>query len=405
MYEKPIVRYLDRTTPPHLTTLVLMAGVGALSLNVFLPSLPSMAETYGVSYGLMQLSVSLYLAATAVLQILVGPVSDRYGRRPVMLWATGIFILASLGVLLAPNYTTFITCRMIQAVVASGMVLSRATVRDMVPQDQAASMIGYVTMGMALVPMAAPVLGGFLDQAFGWESTFLLMALCGLALVTLIWADMGETTTRRSTSMLAQLREYPQLLVSQRFWGYCLTSAFSSGTFFAYLGGAPYVGSTYFEMDSATLGLYFGTPAVGYMFGNYLSGRYAVRFGANRMLFWGVMLTVLALIVLVILTLVLGASPAAFFGMMVGVGIGNGLVMPSANAGMLSVRPHLAGSAAGLGGAFMIGGGAALSVLAGFILRPETGPMPLILLMLASSAIAVPCIFWVIWRQRRVGGA
>lgn len=404
MNEKPNVRYLDRATPPHLATLVLMAGVGALSLNVFLPSLPSMARSYGVSYGLMQLSVSLYLAATAILQIFIGPISDRFGRRPVMLWATAIFTIASFGVILAPDYSSFITCRMIQAVVAAGMVLSRATVRDMVPQDQAASMIGYVTMGMALVPMVSPVVGGILDLAFGWESTFVFMGLFGLLLLLVVWADMGETTTHRSSSMLAQMREYPQLLVSQRFWGYCLTSAFASGTFFAFLGGAPYVGSTHFEMDSATLGFYFGAPAIGYMFGNYLSGRYSVRFGVNRMLSWGVSLTILSLVVLVILTMVLGPGPGAFFGMMIGVGVGNGLVMPNANAGMLSVRPHLAGSAAGLGGAFMIGGGAALSVLAGFLLRPETGPMPLILLMLASSAIAVPCILWVIRRQRQVTG-
>src|SRR5690606_26260727 len=135
MSSRPLTRYLDRTTPPHLSTLVLLAGIAALSLNIFLPSLPSMALAFGVDYGVMQLSLSLYLAATAALQIVIGPISDRLGRRSVAIWAMAIFTLATLGVLLAPNFALFLTFRLMQAVVATGFVLSRAAVRDMVPQD------------------------------------------------------------------------------------------------------------------------------------------------------------------------------------------------------------------------------------------------------------------------------
>lgn len=405
MSTKPIVRYLDRTTAPHITTLVLLAGVAAMSLNVFLPSLPSMARYFGVDYAVMQLSLSLYLAATALLQLFIGPISDRFGRRSVMLIASAIFTLASIGALLAPDYGTFLGCRLIQAVIASGFVLSRAAVRDMVPQDQAASMIGYVSMGMSLVPMIAPVVGGMLDEAFGWQASFVMLALSGAALFALIWFDMGETATTRASSLTAQFRQYPALLTSQRFWGYCLSAGFASGAFFAYLGGAPYVATTYFHMDAATLGLYFGAPALGYMAGNFLSGRYAVRYGINRMIMAGALTSTAGMGLLAVLALFGLAGPLPFFGLMVLVGLGNGLLTPSANAGMLSVRPELAGSAAGLGGSFMIGAGACLSALAGWLLGPTTGPLPLALLMLLTSAASILCILWVRRRQRQLGGA
>jgi DHA1 family bicyclomycin/chloramphenicol resistance-like MFS transporter len=403
MSARPDIRFLDRKTPPHIATLILIAGLAALSLNIFLPSLPQMADHFGVPYAAMQLSVSLYLAATAVLQIFVGPISDRFGRRPVMLVATALFTLATLGAMWAPGYGMFMACRMIQATIATGFVLSRAVVRDMVEQDQAASMIGYVTMGMSVVPMVGPVVGGLLDEAFGWQASFALLALGGIGLMALVWADQGETNRRAAGGFAAQVKQYPALLRSQRFWGYCLAAAFASGSFFAYLGGAPFVGTEVFGLDPATLGFYFGAPAVGYMAGNFLSGRFAVRVGVNRMVVAGALVTTFGLAVLALLDLAGIMSPLVFFGLVMTVGLGNGILLPSANAGMLSVRPQLAGSAAGLGGAFTIGGGAAFAALAGVVLSKESGPLPLTLLMLASSAMSILCILWVMRRARQIG--
>ncbi len=362
-----------------------------------------MAEDFGVPYPAMQLSVSLYLAATAVLQIFVGPISDRYGRRPVMLVATAIFTLATLGAILAPGFEVFMLCRLLQATIATGFVLSRAVVRDMVAQDQAASMIGYVTMGMSVVPMIGPVIGGALDEVFGWQASFTLLGIGGLGLLVLVWADQGETKPMQSGGFAEQVRQYPALLQSQRFWGYCLAAAFASGAFFAYLGGAPFVGTEVFDLEPAILGFYFGAPAIGYMAGNFLSGRFAVRVGVNRMVIAGALVTTIGLAVLGALDMAGIMSPAVFFGLVIAVGLGNGILLPSANAGMLSVRPALAGSAAGLGGAFTIGGGAALSALAGVLLSPGSGPMPLIALMFASSALSILCILWVIRRARQIG--
>ena len=403
MTTRPASRFLDRSTAPNITTLILMAGLAALSLNVFLPSLPSMALSFGVPYGVMQLSVSLYLAATAVLQVFIGPVSDRFGRRPVALGATIVFTLVTIGAIAAPTFGVFLACRLLQAIIATGFVLSRAVVRDMVPQDQAASMIGYVTMGMSIVPMIGPVIGGVLDQAFGWQASFVMLAVGGIGLLALVWADMGETAVSRSPSFAAQFRQYPQLLKSQRFWGYCLASAFASGAFFAYLGGAPFVGTDVFALDPARLGFYFGAPALGYLVGNFISGRYSTRYGVNRMVMAGAVVTTAGLVVLAALAVAGIMSPLVFFGLVIAVGLGNGILLPNTNAGMLSVRPALAGSAAGLGGAFTIGGGAALSALAGVVLRPGSGPLPLVLVMLVSSAVSILCILWVIRRERQLG--
>ncbi|WP_375282248.1 multidrug effflux MFS transporter [Pseudooctadecabacter sp.] len=397
-------RFLDKTTPPHIATLIMMAGVGALSLNVFLPSLPSMAAHFGVDYSLMQLSVSLYLAMTAVVQIIIGPISDRYGRRPIVIVCVSLFILMSLGAIFAPTFAVFLICRLLQTSIATGFAMSRAIVRDMVPQDQAASMIGYVTMGMSIVPMLGPVAGGALDQWFGWQASFWMLAGGGMVLLIMVIFDQGETFVRREGGFRAQVREYPALLTSQRFWGYCLAAAFASGAFFAYLGGAPFVGTDVFNMDPAELGLYFGAPAIGYLIGNGLSGRYSVRVGVNSMVLGGAMITVAGMVILLICDLIGWQHPAVFFGFMIFIGLGNGILLPNANAGMLSVRPHLAGSAAGLGGAFMIGGGAALSAIASFILAPGTGALPLIILMLLTTIASVACALWVIIRARAVAG-
>jgi DHA1 family bicyclomycin/chloramphenicol resistance-like MFS transporter len=405
MTVRPAVRFLDRTTPPHIVTLVLMAGVGAMNMSAFLPSLPAMAEHFGTDYAVMQLSVSLYLAVTAAIQLVIGPISDRYGRRPVVLACTAIFVVATLACILAPSVETFLFFRMISATVAVGFVLSRAVVRDMVPQAEAASMIGYVTMGMSLVPMVAPVIGGGLEGAFGWQATFVFLALSGVGLWALVWADQGETFAGHSSSFAQQVREYPELLTSRRFWGYVFAAAFASGAFFAFLGGAPYVASEVYGLSPVWAGVAFGAPAVGYAVGNFLSGRFSVRVGINGMILYGSLVTAIGLGVSILITAAGFGSALVFFGFSTFVGLGNGLTMPNATAGLLSVRPRLAGSASGLGSAIMIGGGAALSVFAGIVLKMGTTSLPLQFLMFASSALALVAILYVMKREREVGVA
>ncbi|GAA6182345.1 MULTISPECIES: multidrug effflux MFS transporter [unclassified Shimia] len=396
-------QFLDRNTPPNILTLILLAGISALSMNIFLPSLPSMTEYFDTDYGVMQLSIAVYLAVNAVLQIVVGPISDKFGRRPVIIGGLAVFLVATLGCIYAPNAAIFLTFRMLQAAVVVAMVLSRAVVRDMVPTDQAASMIGYVTMGMTVVPMLGPALGGVLDDAFGWQASFWMLFLVGLAIFWLAFRDLGETKTSSGLSLSQQFREYPELLTSPRFWGYSLANGFTAGAFFAYLGGAPFVATELFSMGSSQMGVYFGAPAVGYFLGNYISGRYSVRFGVNRMVLAGCLICGAGTAASLVIFATGGGSAEIFFGFMTFVGVGNGLAIPNATAGALSVRPNLAGTASGLSGAIMIGGGAALSALAGALLTPATGAFPLLWLMLATSILGVTAILLVIRREKALG--
>ena len=396
-------RFLDRKSPPHLVTLILLSGVSALSMNIFLPSLPNMTAYFQTDYRLMQLSISVYLAFSAILQMAIGPLSDRFGRRNILITSLVVFNLATLGTLLAPDVTTFLTFRMLQAAIATAMALSRAIVRDMVDEARAASMIAYVTLGMSIVPMLGPIVGGKLDELFGWHASFALMLILGLLVMWLVWADLGETVERRPSSFRKQMADYPELLTSPRFWGYVLSTAFASGVFFAYLGGAPFVGSELYGLTPGELGFYFGVTGLGYGFGNYLSGRFSIRMGVIRMIVTGNMVMVLGMVLQVMAVATGWGGALGFFLPFLLIGTGNGLVLPNSNAGMLSVRPQLAGTASGLGGAIMIGGGAALSALAGSWLTLETGAWPLLIVMGASLLGSILSILLVIRRNKQLG--
>lgn len=404
MSDFPAPRFLDRQTPPHISTLILLAGVSALVMNMFLPSLPKMAEHFGVPYGVMQLSVPLYLGVNAALQVIIGPLADKYGRRNVLMGGIALFLVFTFGCLLSPDITTFLICRMGQASIVVGIVLSRASIRDVHDGDHAASMIGWVTMGMAAVPMIAPVVGGVLDEVFGWQSVFWAFVICGALILYLTWADLGETARPSDLTLAQQFKQYPELVRSPRFWGYTLSAAFASGAFFAYLGGAPFVGSEIFGLSPSVLGFYFGAPAVGYAVGNGITGKLVGRIGINAMIMTGSIIAFLTMALSLILFEIGAGTPFSFFGLMTFVGVGNGLVMPCANAGLLSVRPHLAGSASGLGGAIMLGGGGILSAGAGALLAPETGAFPLLWIQLFTCLAAIAAIGSVYWRERQLPG-
>jgi len=401
MTTSPIVRFLDRSTPPHIATLILIAGISALNMSIFLPSLQAMAGYFETDYATMQFALSGYLAATAVLQIFIGPISDRFGRRPVLLVSLLIFVIASIGCYFATTITAFLGFRMLQAAVATGIVLSRAIVRDMVPQAQAASMIGYVTMGMSLVPMVGPMIGGAIDQFFDWHATFLFLSICGAAVLALCYFDQGETLAEGGLSFREQLKGYPELFTSPRFWGYALCAAFASGAFFALLGGASFVASTVFGLSPLWSGIALGAPAIGYGLGNFLAGRYSVRLGINRMAVTGSLLIIFGLGLSLGLALLGFHHALIFFGCCTFLGLGNGIALPNVTAGLVSVRPHLAGTASGLGSAMMVGGGAALAQFAGTLLDPATGAVPLQWLMFLTAIASLLSVLFVIWREKR----
>ena len=302
----------------------------------------------------------------------------------------------------APNTFVFMFLRALQAIAACTFVVARAVVRDTTETQASGSKIAYISMGTAICPMFGPALGGLLDGWLGWEANFWFIGGLGLFILLIAYFDLGETVPENTKGFRQQFSEYPELLLSRRFWGYCLASAFGAGAFFAYLGGGPFVGSIVYNLSPEMLGLYFGAPAIGYFFGNFLSGRFTIRFGIDAMILWGLWIIFFGLSLSMVCSYVGYGTVETFFGFMIFVGLGNGLTIPNATAGMLSVRPHLAGTASGLGGAMMIAIGAALSTLAGAFLIPGSNEMPLLMLMWFSSLSGVAVIIYVRQRNKRL---
>ncbi|MCP5365908.1 MAG: multidrug effflux MFS transporter [Hyphomicrobiales bacterium] len=376
-------------TPPRLLTLILLSGLAVVSLNMFVPSLAHIAADFGADYSLVNLSIAGYAAVTAVLQLIMGPLSDRFGRRPIILAAVFIFALASLGCVLATDVHTFLFFRMMQAAIVTGHAVSQAVIRDSAGAQKAASLLGYMAMAWAVAPMLGPLFGGVLDEFFGWRANFWAFLAFGLAAFALAWTDLGETNQHRSETFTKQFQTYPELFRSRRYWGYALCTAFSVGTFYAFLGGAPLTAVLLFGLSPATLGMFMGTITAGFMVGSYLSGRFAGRHAPTAMMVVGRAVGTLGLLAGLALSLAGVVHVAVLFGFCVFAGLGNGLTVPSSNAGLMSVRPRLAGSASGLSGALTVALGAVTSAITGAIVTADNATYALLAMMSLSSALGL----------------
>ncbi|MPZ08837.1 MAG: Bcr/CflA family efflux MFS transporter [Kiloniellaceae bacterium] len=388
-------------TPPRLSTLVLLSALSVVSLNMFLPSLSNIAVEFQADYALVNLSIAGYAAMTAMLQLVMGPLSDRFGRRLVILAALVIFMLASLGCLSATDIRTFLFFRMMQGPIISGYAVSLAVIKDSAPAQKAASLMGYVAMAWAVAPMLAPMFGGALDELFGWRASFWAFFGLGGIVLGLCWFDLGETNKTPSETFVKQFRTYPELFRSRRFWAYALCMAFSTGAFYVFLGGAPLVAATVLEISPATLGFYMGTITAGFVLGSFLSGRFAARQALTTMMIAGRIVACAGLVLGLALLLGGVVHVASLFGACVFVGVGNGLTMPSSSAGAMSVRPALAGSASGLSGALTVAGGALMSAISGAILTEANAAYAMLGVMLLSSLLGLAAALYVLRLDRR----
>jgi DHA1 family bicyclomycin/chloramphenicol resistance-like MFS transporter len=376
------------SAPPALATLILMTATSTVTLNMIVPSLANIARDLQADYALVSLALGGYLAVSAVVQLSVGPIADRIGRRPVLLATLAVFTLASLGCAMAQTVWMLLGFRMLQAAVVSGSVLSLAIVRDTAEEAQAARLLGRIAMAMALAPMLGPMLGSVLDAAFGWRMVFLLYATAGAGLLCLAWSDVGETMRPPAdagpdgTRLTALLRE-------PVFWCYALCTAFSTGAFYIFLAGAPLVATLVFGIGTAKLGAIVGSITAGFMAGSWLGSRLVARHPPAMVMLMGRMLACLGLLAGLAIIAMGHLTPALYFGCTIFVGLGNGMTTPNSNAGAMSVRPRLAGSAAGITGALTVLGGALTTTLTGLALSGTPSPILLMALMLLSSFIGL----------------
>jgi len=380
-----------RTPPrsPSLGILIAVTALGPMALNIFIPSMPGLTQVFGVDYGTIQLTLTLYLLGLGVAQLFMGPLSDRFGRRPVLLGGIGLFLCGSLAAALAGSITTLIAARIVQAVGGcAGIAVGRAIVRDTHDREQSASMIGYITMAMVVAPMLAPLIGGYLDHWLGWRSTFFAVLAVGALVLALAWALLHETHHNRTleASPLAMIGGFGLLLRDAAFVGYAVNVSFTTAVFFAFLAGAPYIMIEIMDRPSSEYGLYFMMNAVSYMAGNFASGRLATRVGAERMIFTGSVLALAGVGLLTALALGTTMVPFSLFGPVMLVGVANGLCLPSATASAISLRPELAGTASGLLGFLQMMVGALATLLVGRLQDDTVFPMTAV--MSAAAIVA-----------------
>jgi DHA1 family bicyclomycin/chloramphenicol resistance-like MFS transporter len=378
-----------------LPALIIGSMIGPLALNIVMPSMPGWTTWFNASRAEVQLTLSLFLASQAVSQLFIGPLADRYGRRPVLLCSLGLFVAASIAASFATSIEILIAARVVQAAGGTaGLALGRTIVRDLAPMDTAASMIGYVTMGMVVAPLLAPTIGGLIDERMGWHAIFWVCASLGLVSLTLNLTMLPETRPREYVGQSGGevLRRSAGLLGNRKVMGYALGCGFTSAVFFTFIGAAPYLVVEVLKLPKTAYGPWFMVLSFGYMIGNFCSGRFSERLGVDRMIQIGCLISLAGVLVLLALAAVPVLHPAALFLPCFVTSLGNGMFLPNAIAGAVSVDPRASGAASGLTGSTQMGFGALFSFIAGEVTKAS--PLPMAAIMTTLTLAAWASIAW-----------
>lgn len=333
--------------------LVALTACGTLGMHMIIPALPATAAALHVSAGTTQLAITLYLIGLAIGQLIYGPISDRYGRRPVLLLGLLLYTLAGVVVAMAPNAAAMITARVFQSVGGcAGLVLGRAIVRDAAPPDRAAGQLGLLTLVMAGMPALAPVIGGYATAWFGWRASYALLAAIGAAtwIATLLLLPETLAGSAQGRSARAMFYAYVRLFGSRAFCGFALGGACTTTSFYAFMSASPFIFVNLLHRPTEEIGLYYlvlmGGVALGGFSANRLAGRLTPRAAlriANSLAIAGAALFALADLSGLV-TVASMVAPVVLFM------VGAGMASPFAIAGAVSVNPQAIGAASGLYG-------------------------------------------------------
>ncbi len=379
-------------TPPFPVVVMLLAAMtalGPLATDMYLPAMPAMAEALQATPAQVQLTLSIYLVGFAGTQLVCGPLSDRYGRRPVLLGGFGLFLLASALCTVAPTIEVLLVGRFLQALGgAVGPVLGRAMVRDLYRPEDAGRILSQMASVMALAPAVAPLVGGLLLMALGWASIFAVLtgyALLMVLLIAFLWPEPLPLDRRQSIRPGVILGNFRMLLGQRAFLGYTLTNAAAFSGLFAFLSGSSFVLIEFLGVSPPQYGLLFAVIVFGFLCGTLVSARLS-HLGSARLIPLGVGLCLLGGCAMALLALagvyhVLAVIPshAVFLA-------GVGIVMPQTMAGAIAPFPQCAGSASSLFGFIQMTAAALMGAAVGQFHDGTSRTMAIIIALAAVGA-------------------
>jgi DHA1 family bicyclomycin/chloramphenicol resistance-like MFS transporter len=351
-----------------LWLLALFTFSGTLAMHVFVPALPYAAESLAASAASLQLTISVYIAGLAVGQLIYGPVSDRFGRRPTLMVGLGLYTVASLAAALAPDVRSLIIARLFQALGGcAGLVLARAIVRDTAASSEAARRLALMNLMVTVGPGLAPILGAALAETFGWRSV--LYALCGLGVVNFLFTwrllpETGALDARANSSVAKLAHNYLSLLKSPAFLGYAIGGGCSTTAMYGFIAAAPFIFVHQLHRPAHEVGVCLALLVSGVWIGSMLASRLVRVVPLRRLLRRGNALSVASALVLLAAALTGHLSVALVIGTMFLLTLGAGLASPVALTQAISVNPLVTGSASGLYGFVQMSVGALCTALA-----------------------------------------
>jgi DHA1 family bicyclomycin/chloramphenicol resistance-like MFS transporter len=386
-----------------LLMLVTMTGVAPISLYMLVPALPVLASTFASDISIAQMTVSLYMVGIACSQLIMGPLSDKFGRRPVLLAGLALMVVASVGCSFAQTLPQLIAARFLQALGgASGMVVSRAIIRDLYSRERVGAMISLVIAVMMVAQMLSALAGGLLEITFGWRAIFYFITASSLSVAVLLAVALPETRAARTESVGFR-GDVGSLLKNRAFVGYVLCQVLASQIIFTFAGGGPYIVVTQLGRSSAEYGAWFATTGFAYLVGNLFCVRFAPRHSLEKLIWFGLALQLAGSLLNLILSVAgINQAPSWLFGTQMIVMIGNAFVMANSAAGAISVRPEAAGTASGAMGFLQQGIGALVSQFGAYLGGHSTTTLPLTAAIFVISIACASSMIFLVPRRRLV---
>jgi MFS transporter, DHA1 family, multidrug resistance protein len=387
---------------PPLWLLVLITISGTMGMHMFVPALPQAAQGLGTTAGEMQMAISIYIIGLAVGQLVYGPVSDAFGRRPLLMTGLALYAVGGVGAAVAPGLRTLLVARLVQALGGcAGLALGRAIVRDTTRADTAVRQLALLNLMIMVGPGLAPVVGGAMSSVAGWRSIFVVLAAAGAATLWFTWRLLPETSQpSRRFGVRVLLHDYRELLTSRAFTGFALGGGCATTSVYAFLSAAPFIFINELHQPVGMVGVYAGLMVLGMAVGNALTSRLAQGVPTAQLIRIGNTLSLASAVVLLVVVLTGHLAVLNTIGIMLFFTCGCGMTSPAALAMAVSVNPRLVGSASGLYGFSQMAVGAACTALAAVGSDPARSALTV---MVVASVLA-QLAFTVALRSQRAGG-